>query len=579
MRILLLLLLFFFVCPTSLFSQDTSDAKAFENALFKGSSVFMQETAFAKAHNFYIEKQWDSTLVYTAKQLSLPNTSSTLANYCHFFRGDAIGNKKIFKEAEKEFASITSDFPFYGKVKMYLGNTALELEEYTKALAIFEGMKSFSTQELFGIDKNNIEENIGLCYFHLGEYKKAEPYLLKSIPFQEQKKDTILLIGSYGNIASAYYEQYKDDEAIVYFTKAYNLSKEIKDFNSKVIAARNMSVVEENRKDYKKALDYRKEYGQWNDSLNNQAKIYEVAKSEKLIAVAQKQKEVSILQAENKIKVAERNGLLYSALVLLALLGTVVYFYKEKVKSNKIIVAQKEDLDQLNATKDKLFSIVSHDLRSSVNALKTSNTHLQNSVATKDTEQLGALLQTNSGIVNGAYNLLDNLLNWALLQTKQSYFEITPQKLFHTVEHVSFNYKALLTEKNISFENTVAKSEKVYADQESLKIVLRNLLDNAIKFSKPGGAIKIYTQHTRASFCDLVIEDTGLGMPEAKRLELMQDTFLLSKKEHEDIIGTGLGMQLCKSMITKNNGTLSIESELGKGTKMIVSLSQTPLNG
>ena len=123
-------------------------------------------------------------------------------------------------------------------------------------------------------------------------------------------------------------------------------------------------------------------------------------------------------------------------------------------------------------------------------------------------------------------------------------------------------------------ENKVAKKYRVDADQESLKIILRNLLDNAIKFTNEKGHIHLYAT-TTDNYCNLIIEDSGLGMSENTRLELLKDTTLLSKKENEEIIGTGLGMQLVKQMIAKNNGTFNIESELGKGTKMIVSLPKT----
>jgi signal transduction histidine kinase len=152
-------------------------------------------------------------------------------------------------------------------------------------------------------------------------------------------------------------------------------------------------------------------------------------------------------------------------------------------------------------------------------------------------------------------------------------------RLFFIVEQVSYNYKPLLLDKNIDFENTVIKKDIIDADQESLKIILRNLLDNAIKFSNENGSIKVYSRDTSDNFCDLIIEDNGLGMSENTRLELLKDTTLLSKKENEAIIGTGLGMQLVKQMIQKNKGKFNIESELGKGTKMIVSLPKTATDG
>jgi signal transduction histidine kinase len=205
-------------------------------------------------------------------------------------------------------------------------------------------------------------------------------------------------------------------------------------------------------------------------------------------------------------------------------------------------------------------------------ALKTSNTKLQESLETKNYTELDTQLHNNSAIANGTYNLLDNLLHWALLQTNQSYFNKEALRLFFIVEQMAYNYKPLMLDKNIHFENKVSKKALVFADQESLKMILRNLLDNAIKFSNQEGSIFVYTQEGKEETWRLVIEDTGLGMNEATKQELLKETILLSKKKNEDIIGTGLGLQLCKSMINKNGGKFDIESEEGKGTKMIVSL-------
>ena len=380
------------------------------------------------------------------------------------------------------------------------------------------------------------------------------------------------------DIANLYYEQYQDALAIPYFEKAYQLSKHITDFELKQTAALNMAVVEENRKHFKEALVYRAEYEAWRDSLNDQNKVWDIAQLEKQFAVKQKQKEVDVLATENKLKVAERNGFIYAAVLLLVLLGTGVYFYRLNVKRSKIIFAQKTELDELNAAKDKLFSIVSHDLRSSVNALKTSNNSLQANLETKNYSELDQLLQTNSAIANGAYNMLDNLLHWALLQTEQSYFRQESLRLHPLIEQVAYNYKHLMLEKNIHFEHSVPKSTVVFADQESLKIVLRNLFDNAIKFSKEGGKIVVYVR-SEADLVELVVEDTGLGMSETTRLSLMKATIQPAKKQHEKLVGTGLGLQLCKSMIAQNGGTFTIESKEGEGTRMIVSLRKMEKNG
>lgn len=555
-----------------LFSQEQNITDLFNFEVKKKADKYKPHSNFYLSATYFLNREWDSTLIYTMRYIDGSTTKNVLKDYCHYFRGFSFRQKELFNQAEREFNLISSEFNFDFIVKKRLAEIASEKSEFKKAISYLEPLTKLNDSQYNYLSKNEVYESLGLCFLHLNEFKKAEPYLVETEKLSELKNDTLAMIRAYGNIANLYYVQYKDDLAIPYFKKAYHLAKAIKDFKRKQNTAFNMAVVEENRKDYKKALAYRKEYEKWRDSLNNQNKIYEVAQLEKEFAIKEKQKEVSLLQAENKAKISERNGLLYSVLTLLILLGTAIYFYREKSKSNRIIVAQKEGLDELNATKDKLFSIVSHDLRSSVNALKSSNTKLLDNLEAKNLDALDELLQSNSSIVNGAYSLLDNLLHWALLQTKQTYFEITAIKLFFIVEQTAYNYKPLMLEKDINFKNEIKKSDQVFADQESLKIILRNLLDNAIKFSELNGTIKIYTQSSDENYLDLVIEDSGIGMNETKRLELLKNSALLSKKENENSIGTGLGLQLCKSMIRKNKGKFDIESELGKGTKMIVSL-------
>lgn len=574
------ILLFFFLTKTLLlFFQETIDKNIFEDEIRNNSNQFLTESNFKKAQNFFFQKNWDSTLVYSMKQLSNETKNLELKNFCFFFRGFSLKKKKLFNQSKNEFNKISDDFVFSHYVRMYLGEISLEQKEFQKAINYFKDLEQLNSNQLIGLKTININHNLGLCYLHLEEFDKAELYLLESVKLQELQNNPVALAEVYGDVANLYYLQYKDNLAIPYFEKAYKLSKKSKSFQLKQNTALNMAVVEENRKNFFKALIYRKEFEQWRDSLNDQNKVWEVAELEKQLAINQKQREVSLLQAENEIKIAERNGMLYSVIVLLLVLCIAIYFYREKMKTNKIILAQKEVLNELNATKDKLFSIVSHDLRSSVYAMKRSNAKLQESLETKNFKELDRQLHNNSSIANGTYNLLDNLLHWALLQTKQVYFNKESLRLFFIVEQVAYNYKPLMLDKKISFENKVSKNDLVFVDQESLKIILRNLLDNAIKFSNQNGLITVYSQNSNIASCELVVEDIGLGMNETKQKELLKDTLLLSKKKNEDIVGTGLGLQLSKSMIKKNGGKLRIESKEYIGTKMIVFLPKEQNNG
>ncbi|CAL2077088.1 Histidine kinase domain-containing protein [Tenacibaculum sp. 190524A05c] len=580
LRLFLLVLITF-----NSYSQNKTEDSFFKDIL-EQSKKFHSDENFRKASFYLAEKKWDSTIIFSQKSLENSKRDKSMDDFLFMYRGISLFRNQVYDEAENQFNLISEKFQFINKVEEFIGAINLNLKRYKKAITYYKRLSNIENKTY--VDEINILNDLALCHYFLSEFQKAEFYFEQSNKYE---KDSINLVDNYINIANLYYQQYKDDIAIPYFQKAYDLSKKLKISDKKLseddrkkyyrkqIAAKNMAVIEENRKNYNQALVYRKEYEKYVDTLNNRNKIYAVAKKEKEFAVAAKQKEVDLLQVENKLKETERKIFLYSAIGLLLFLGIGAYFFREKVKTNKIIAAQKETLDELNTTKDKLFSIVSHDLRSSVNALKSSNKILLDNLASKNLEALENLLHKNSTIVNGAYGLLDNLLNWALMQTEQQYFSIEKQRLFIITEHVAYNYKPLLLEKELNFENTVSKKEFVQADQESLKIVLRNLIDNAIKFSQPNGFIKIYSSNTIEGFTNLIVEDSGLGMSDATRLKLLDDSVLLNKKEHEDIIGTGLGIQLVKSMIKKNNGKFDIESELGKGTKMIVSLPKTVLDG
>ncbi len=538
---------------------------------------YSNEINFKKAITFYLNKNYDSTLVYSYKQLVTNNKNQEVNDYCHYFRTKCFLVKKLYNNGLKEAELVSKNFNYYYNNQFLKGQLYLELYKFEKALKYYKDVEQNLSKS--SISEAIISENLGVCYLFLKKNSESEFYLLKAVKIFKEENNTNKLLSSYQNLANLYYEQYKDEQAISYFEKAYLLSKKSKSYSDKQQCAENMAVVEENRKNFAKALAYRKEAKVWNDSLTDQNKVWAVAEVEKKFAVSQKQKEIHVLEVENEIKKTQRNGLFIVAVLLLSMFGIGLYFYRQKIKTNKIILAQKEDLDELNATKDKLFSIVSHDLRSSVNALKTSNTKLLDHLETKNYDELDVLLHKNSAIANSSYNLLDNLLNWAQQQTNQLFFQKESLHLFSIVQQIEYNYKPLVFDKNIELKCNIDKSIFVYMDLDSLKIILRNMLDNALKFSKENGIISIYTQKNDPHFIQLIIEDTGIGMNEKVIEELLQETIQLSKKNNKEIIGTGLGMQLCKTMLAKNDGKLDIQSKEGLGTKIILFLPKDISNG
>jgi signal transduction histidine kinase len=564
-------LLFFLLSIQYLFSQNQE--RIFNDSVKAKINFYSSEINFKKASEYFIVKNWDSTLVFTQKQLH-ENFNSEINNYCHYYRGISFQQKKIFNQAEKEFQNISKTFDFYYLGRMVLGEIALEQSQFQKAKNYFKVIETLDAKKDIHIDRSSVINNLGICYLHLQEFDKAESYLLESNAFYVKEKDTLKLISSYSDIANLYYEQYKDELAIPYFLKAYDLSKLLdKRYSLKSIAARNMSIVEENRKDYVKALTYRKEFEQWNDSLNNQIKIWETAEREKQDAITLKQQEVAILEADNKVKIAQRNGYLYASITLLILLGTGFYLYREKVKANKTIAAQKEALDELNATKDYLFSVVSHDLRSPVNALRKQHQKLKRQLQQNDLEKLSETVATSTNISESMHGLLNNILHWSLEQNNQLLFQKETIALQPIVNQVLFDFKNLAAAKHISITTDIESEIIANFDRESLKIVLRNLLDNAIKYTNQHGKIHIKATEN-PTHTQLQISDTGIGFS-PEHIQKINHLTTITTEKIDRSQGVGLGLLLCVTLIRKNKGIFTVESQKSQGSVIAISLPKT----
>ncbi len=532
-----------------------------------------RKTDFDKAEYFFSKKNWDSTIIYTSKTIRISKQQNVLY-YCHYLRGCSYMKKELYGEALKEFDALPESFYLYNKILRYYAGIALEQKKFNEAICYFNILKKHPN---YNTEKYYVLNGLGVCYLHLKAYKKAEVYLSQFTALP--KKDTLSSIGMYSNIANLYYIQYKDNQAIPYFEKAYHLSQKTNNHKLRRTTSKNMAVVEENRKNFAKSLIYRKEFEQWSDSLHKQNKIKGIAELNNKHAVEQKQKQIQLLEVENKAKIMQRNGFIIFSVLLFLLLSTGLYFYIQKNRANKLILSQKEELSNLNTTKNQLLSVIGHDLRSSVHALNQSNTKLLKNIDKGNFESLGSTARKSTVIGRSTYNLLENLLHWATLQTHQLYFSIESINLHAVMQQVTYDYQPLFEHKNLIFKNTIPEPTFVTADLDSLKVVIRNILDNAIKFSKKEGTITTYTYTTMDEYLYFVIEDTGIGMDTTTREALLTKGKLLNKKKDQKGIGTGLGIRLCISMIQKNKGKLQIESTPDTGTKMIIALPKSVENG
>ena len=271
-------------------------------------TTYSNQNNFKKAIAFYLNKNYDSTLVYCQKQLISNNKIEEINDYCHHFRAKAFQSKKLFKEALNEVHLVSKKFEFYYNNRFTEGQLYIELYQFEQALICMLDVEKNIYKSSVSIA--NVYQDIGHCYLFSKKFEESETYFLKAASlYKKEKNKDKRLLEVYQNLANLYYEQYKDNLAIPYFEKAYVLSKNSKSYTVKKQCAQNMAVVEENRKNFEKAIAYRKEAEVWNDSLTDQNKVWAVAEVEKKFAVNQKEKEIRVLEVENEIKKTQRNGL------------------------------------------------------------------------------------------------------------------------------------------------------------------------------------------------------------------------------------------------------------------------------
>ncbi len=242
-------------------------------------------------------------------------------------------------------------------------------------------------------------------------------------------------------------------------------------------------------------------------------------------------------------------------------------------KQNQDLLVQKESLEKLNTLKDKVFSVISHDLRGPIVGLKALFDLFHEEEGELRAEDFKDFEADMYEAVIEINNLLSNLLKWSMSQFtmgssyKPGYFNL------NEVVNPSINlFKSNLKRKSIEVINLVDTNTNVYADSNMVEFVIRNLLANAIKFSYHNSKIEIGVDKQISGFLVVYVKDFGVGMDEIQKQKLFSNEELFTKTGTDNEKGTGLGLVLAKEYVLKNGGQIFVESIIGKGSTFSFSL-------
>lgn len=258
-------------------------------------------------------------------------------------------------------------------------------------------------------------------------------------------------------------------------------------------------------------------------------------------------------------------GAILSAL-LLSLLGVGIYrHYRRTQRDTLLIQAQKKELEQLNAFKDVLFSVISHELRHPLNSLKAfTELRLQNSVSPDEKADFERLDHQ----IGDTINLLDNLLQWSAVQTQRLLPQILVLSLKELADEVVATLQQEAARKMLKLEHRIPVGLRARGDANMIRAVLRNLLHNAIKFSPPAsgqGVLLAANADAVAGFVEITVFNQGAPIPVEQQAVLFTSGHTVRGTAGEK--GAGIGLQLCKEFVETNGGRIGFSSDESNGTR------------
>lgn len=245
----------------------------------------------------------------------------------------------------------------------------------------------------------------------------------------------------------------------------------------------------------------------------------------------------------------------------------------------KEIKRQKQELTELNTTKDKLFSIIAHDLKNPFNTIIHTSEELLKYIEKLSTEKIRAQVSEISKTSRNTYHLLENLLQWSLSQIKHTEIHFDVLDIVHLINQNISLFENMAKGKSISVESAMNEKDSYFAfgDYNMTNTVIRNLLSNAIKFTPPGGNVSVRCFEEDKNII-ISVQDTGIGIAEENIPKLFLLDTKLRKKGTAQERGSGLGLILCKEFVEKNNGKIWVESKLGEGSRFNFSIPKAETN-
>ncbi len=557
-----------------------------------------------------------------AEDINDPNLKLRIINLFateYYYAGDYSKALDLYLEGTK-LAEKVGNILLYSRLLGNMGNLYASQKDYDQAIIFYEKGKKLNKEKGNEIDSAKSMSNLASIYADMGNFEYAMFNVNASITIFEKHQTLDWLAYSYELKGKTYLKQKNYKWALHWYNQCSLLHKRISDDRGKIDLLNGMAEayygldevelsekyaqesfeisnkinfpegiqkcamtlyrINKSKNKYSEALKFHEIYQQVSDTLSRDENKRGLAM---LKTKVDHDKEQETLILKNQQALAKQRYYVYAAIgiIFIFIVITLLVHRGQKIqkKLNKKLQNQKSDLlirekqlNEINLTKDKLFSIIGHDLRGPIGALQELLRMLKVGEI-QQSEFMDFIPKLRDDVDHISFTL-NNLLSWGQTQMKGA---VTKPSAFGLEELVTDNIN-LLSEiaetKSIKMINRISDNTIIWSDVNQIDIVIRNLISNALKFTPEHGMVTIEAQEGNDHW-EISVRDSGIGMDFVTQDKLFHANSNYTTYGTNNEKGTGLGLSLCKEMVEKNNGKIWVESALKHGTCFYFTLPKT----
>jgi len=485
----------------------------------------------------------------------------------------------IYNETGVNTTGIASILNNIGIIWYEKGDYPAALDYYKKALENYD-----AAGQNQGIATTS--HNIGILHTKMGNYAEALDSYNRSVEINSRTGNVFSLANNYNNLGEMFYLRKEYDSAGRYLEKALEMAM---DLNAKELIAENylfQSVLFSELEDYERALYLFERHDEYRDSIFTEDTGSKIAELRVRHQWESQINQLDLLEKDNQIQQLriERQRTYLITLGIIAGIAFLFSFiiirmirYREKLNmalneknmqlqaANHELEVSGENLRKLNSTKDKFFSIIAHDLKNPFNALLGFSETLNQGYDSLSKDQVYTYIEIINKSAANLYQLLENLLEWSKNQTGNISHKPEKLKLLPFVETVISTLRSDASKKGISVSTDIDEGVTAFADKNIIASVLRNLVNNAVKFTYNNGEIKVSAKPEEEAV-RVSVTDNGTGIAPQEQKKLFNINYNITTRGTNDEKGTGLGLILCREFVEKSGGRIWVESEPGQGS-------------